>query len=251
MTDGRPRSTSPSAPPVQVSEHTTRVHFHGAEDGGQPLGASLPLEALLPACQPSAAAATLLAAVQARPVLKIWTHGRCCPVHGDPVSGLQSALFGKEAVHQYCCFACTSTPHVVQMPWATSHPCQLHTTGRRGGSRRPMAPSRWTRQWGRSGCGASWRRRATSRPSGLSCAQYFSPACTAACSGGAASRRVAERIVSPPLGQHGVVAQPTLPSQRAAHHVHCTQLPSTLPGSHLGCCCGPQCGLQTAGAAAR
>jgi hypothetical protein len=55
---------------LQVSEHTTRVHFHGAADGNQPLGASLPLEALLPACQPSAAAATLLAAVQARPVLK-------------------------------------------------------------------------------------------------------------------------------------------------------------------------------------
>ena len=54
---------------LQVSEHTTRVHFHGAEDGSQPLGASLPLEALLPACQPSAAAATLLAAVQTRPVL--------------------------------------------------------------------------------------------------------------------------------------------------------------------------------------
>jgi hypothetical protein len=54
--------------PLQVSEHTARVHFHGAADGTQPLGASLPLETLLPACQPSAAAATLLAAVQARPV---------------------------------------------------------------------------------------------------------------------------------------------------------------------------------------
>lgn len=42
------------------------MHFHGAEDGSRPLGASLPLEALLPACQPSAAAATLLAAAEAR-----------------------------------------------------------------------------------------------------------------------------------------------------------------------------------------
>ncbi len=51
---------------LQVSAHTSRVHLHGAPDGSCPLGASLPLEALLPACQPSAAAATLLAAAEAR-----------------------------------------------------------------------------------------------------------------------------------------------------------------------------------------
>ena len=32
---------------LEVSAHTGRVHFHAAEDGGNPLGLSLPLELLL------------------------------------------------------------------------------------------------------------------------------------------------------------------------------------------------------------
>jgi hypothetical protein len=31
----------------EVSAHTGRLHFHGAEDGGAPLGLSLPMELLL------------------------------------------------------------------------------------------------------------------------------------------------------------------------------------------------------------
>lgn len=51
---------------MQVSAHTARVHLHGAAAGDQPLGASLPLDALLPAAQPSAPVALLLTAVQSR-----------------------------------------------------------------------------------------------------------------------------------------------------------------------------------------
>ncbi len=51
---------------MQVSEHTGRVHLHGSASGERPLGASLPLDALLPATQPSAPAAALLAAARSR-----------------------------------------------------------------------------------------------------------------------------------------------------------------------------------------
>jgi len=37
----------------EVSAHTGRVHFHLAEDGGNPLGLSLPLDLLLMAGTPS------------------------------------------------------------------------------------------------------------------------------------------------------------------------------------------------------
>lgn len=103
MPIARPRTVLPCAHLLQVSEHTTRVHFHGAADGTQPLGASLPLEALLPACQPSAAAATLLAAVQARPVtmssILMSPVDAAAEMLTDAVSGLQSALSTKKAVH--------------------------------------------------------------------------------------------------------------------------------------------------------
>lgn len=46
-----------------------------------------------------------------------------------------------------------------------------------------MARSPWTQQWACSGCAPFWRRRATLRPSGLSCAPSSSPVCTAACYG--------------------------------------------------------------------
>ncbi len=37
---------------MQVSEHTGRAHLHESASGEQPLSASLPLDALLPATQP-------------------------------------------------------------------------------------------------------------------------------------------------------------------------------------------------------
>lgn len=112
--------------------------------------------------------------------------------------------------------SCTSRPHIALLPWAASHLSPLHATGRRAGSRRPMAPLRWTRQWGRSGCRPSWRRRATSQPSGPSCAPCSSPGCTAACSGEAASRRVAGRYSFPPLISKLCSLANTGPQQQAA-----------------------------------